>query len=241
MTRSRPILRTSIILHKRKRVLQILPPQVLKKPASNSTKRLRYESDDAQAPSPNGQAPPPVVDGQIPPTTAVTAVACYPYDKNPDRWYHSATEAWKNVAVIRESLYAEFSCLCYQFSFPVLAHPEDIPLFILGNDCLSYMDIAINVATSTIRMPRYVNFPKAQENYQVLNPQADHAAGEYLNTNLVMLPAENTSEYESQNIEEIELPCSTIGIPLRKGSCSSIRASTRCPYGDLQVLYEKLQ
>ena len=70
----------------------------------------------AQAPSPNGQAPPPFVDGQIPPTTAVTAVACYPYDKNPDRWYHSATEAWKNVAVMREV----FLCRIQLFRISVL-------------------------------------------------------------------------------------------------------------------------
>ena len=198
-----------------------------------------------------------------------TAVACYPYDKNPNRWYNSATEAWKNVAVIRDVFYAEFKGLGYHFYFPIHAHPDDIPLFILGNDCLSLMDISINVATSTIRMPRFANAPNAQEYYQIINHQAEIAAGAYLNTKLAMLTAGrvssiSTSQYDSQNVDGVEvnhyefllyptkavnvfasqcvhLPCHTNGIPFRKNSCYSIRAVTRCPFGDLQVLSEVLQ
>ena len=112
--------------------------------------------------------------------------------------------------MIRYVSYAEFKYLCYQFHFLVHAHPDDIIVFILGNECLSLRDIAINVATSTIRMPRFVGLLNAQEKYQVFIQQAEKAAGGYLNTKFSMLTAcrtssINTSEYESKNVEGIEV------------------------------------
>ena len=105
-----------------------------------------------------------------------------------------------------------------------------------ANDGLSLMDLSINVPTSTIQMPLFVSISKAQENYQVLNPPAENPAGECLNTKLAMLTAGRVSfitpsEYESQTIEGIELPCCTTGIPFRK-KVSAIRFVPQgCPLG----------
>ena len=129
-----------------------------------------------------------------------TAVACYLYDKNPDLWYNSATEVWKSVAVIRDVVYDKFKCLYYQFHILVHAHPDDILVFILGNECISLMDTATNVATSTIRMPRFVGLLNAQEKYQVFTQQAEKAAGEYLNIKFSMLTACRTSTINTRGI-----------------------------------------
>ena len=88
------------------------------------------------------------------------AVTGYSPENNLDRWHNLAPEAWKNVAWIREVLYYEFKYLCYQFYFLMHAHPDHFFVFILGHECLSFIDIVINMATPHYRevYPDFPNF-----------------------------------------------------------------------------------
>ena len=66
--------------------------------------------------------------------TIALAVHDYHHHNHPDLWYHPATEAVKNVAVILKVLYVKLGGLCCQFYFPVPTPPDYRPWFLRSND-----------------------------------------------------------------------------------------------------------
>ena len=190
-------------------------------------------------------------------------VLCYPYNKKPQKSGVLALHD-KNVAVIREVLFAEIALAPFRFSFPIHCHPDDIPLMILGNDYSSLIEFNVNVANSMITIPKFKVFETAVDNQRVINEQGDDAAFEYLIANLAMLTAgkaaaRSDGRMASYNNKGVELdynefliypntsanidasqcallPCHTNGVPLRENCCYAIRAVTRGPLGDIQVL-----
>jgi len=192
-----------------------------------------------------------------------TNVRCYAYDKNPTS-SSASKRVDKDAVTICEVLYEELYLLGYKFHFPIYCHPANIPLLILGNDYLSMVDLSVNVATATIKVPQFAIFETEEENRLELSKQGSEAAGAYLIANLALLTAgraENpyTKAGISRNINGIELnfnefflypdkavnvfaaqhvhlPCHTTGILFRMGTCYAVRAVTRGAFGDLQVL-----
>ena len=192
----------------------------------------------------------------------IDPVLCYPYNKDPD--HNPSPLPTDEAALIYEVLYEPLTVYSYTFSFPIHLHPEDIPLFILGNDYLSRVDLSINVNTRTIQIPKFLKFRTEAENYRAMNKQGDYHAFEYLVAYTHALAARrgigaSSTRVATRNMKGIELnhneffiyprkevnlwashpvhlPCHTPGVQFRRGCCYAIRAVTRGPLGDLQVL-----
>ena len=160
-----------------------------------------------------------------------TRILCYPYYKDPTRRLINE-RADDDAVMIREVFYAEVEFLSFKFHFPIHAHPDDIPLFILGNDYLSMVDISINVATTTIKIPKFRQFRSEMENDEALSKQGGNEAFEYLIANLALLTAGKAERRDittlaSREVKGLELNHNVFfHLPQQSHRCLGVTAST---------------
>ena len=100
---------------------------------------------------------------------------CFPFDKRPKDGPVDPEDlppAMEHVVVV------QLSFLVFDISFPIHCHPADLPIVMIGNDLMSFLNIAINATASEISIP--INGGEDKDRYlKELNRTAQERALQY--------------------------------------------------------------